>query len=246
MVETVTRPDGVALAYRRVAGRGPGVVFLGGFNSDMTGSKAGALAEWCAAEGRAFLRFDYSGHGASGGRFVDGSIGMWLEDALRCFDALTEGPQVLVGSSMGGWLALLLALRRPGRVRGLVGVAAAPDFTARVLEALLPDVKAVLERYGVWLRPSQYGEPYPITRHLLEEGAQHLLLRAPIPLRIPVRLLHGQRDADVPWQLALGIAEKLESEDVQVRLVKDGDHRLSTPRDLALLRATVLELLDGA
>jgi pimeloyl-ACP methyl ester carboxylesterase len=242
---SIERPDGVALAYRRHAGRGPGVVFLGGFNSDLTGTKAAHLAACCAAEGRAFLRFDYSGHGASGGRFVDGTIGQWLDDALRCFDALTEGPQVLVGSSMGGWLALLLALRRE-RVRGLVGVAAAPDFTQRIQQHLTPEAKAALTRDGVWHRPSQYGAPYPITRRLLEEGASHLLLPAPIPLRIPVRLLHGQRDPDVPWQQSLAIAERLSGDDVQVLLMKDGDHRLSTPRDLALLSAAVAGLVDGA
>lgn len=243
MVEFVTRPDGLKLAYRRQAGAGPGVVFLGGFNSDMTGSKAEDLAAFCAGQGRAFLRFDYSGHGASEGRFQDGTIGQWLDDATLMLDRLTEGPQVLVGSSMGGWLSLLLALRRPARVRGLVLIAAAPDFVLRIEEALSPAARAEMDRTGVWLRPSQYGDPYPIARRLLEEGKHHLLLHAPIPLRIPVRLLHGQRDPDVPWQLSLTIAEKLAGDDVQVLLVKDGDHRLSTPRDLALLRAAVAGLL---
>ena len=243
------RGDGVELAWRRRAGRGPGVVFLGGFNSDMTGTKAEELSAFCAAEGRAFLRFDYSGHGASGGRFVDGTIGRWAEDAACALDRLTEGPQVLVGSSMGGWIALLLALRRPGRVAALVGIAAAPDFTARIVETLPAEAREAIAREGVWRRPSGYGDPYPITRALLEEGERHMLLSGgrPIPISAPVRLLHGQRDPDVPWGLSLRVAEAVASQDVQVALVKDGDHRLSRPQDLALLRRTLGALLaeDG-
>jgi hypothetical protein len=243
------RGDGVELAWRRLRGRGPGVVFLGGFNSDMTGTKAEELSAFCAGEGRAFLRFDYSGHGASGGRFADGTIGRWLEDATFAFDRLTEGPQVLVGSSMGGWIALLLALRRPERVAALVGIAAAPDFTARIAEELPPDAREAIAREGVWHRPSEYGAPYPITRALLEDGERHMLLRGggPIAISAPVRLLHGQRDPDVPWKLSLRVAEAVASEDAQVVLVKDGDHRLSRPRDLALLRHTLAALLaeDG-
>jgi pimeloyl-ACP methyl ester carboxylesterase len=238
------RGDGVALAWRRRGGRRPGVVFLGGFNSDMTGTKAEDLSAFCAARGQAFLRFDYSGHGASGGRFVEGTIGRWAEDAALVLDALTEGPQVLVGSSMGGWIALLLALRRPERVAGLVGIAAAPDFTARMADSLPPEARAALAADGVWHRPSAYGDPYPITRALLEEGRNHLLLHAPVPLSVPVRLLHGQRDPDVPWELSLRIAEAITGPDVQVTLVKDGDHRLSRPQDLALLRRVVAPLLD--
>ena len=226
------------------------MVFLGGFNSDMTGSKAEALSAWCGAAGRAFLRFDYSGHGASGGRFVDGTIGRWAADAAAVLDALTEGPQVLVGSSMGGWIALLLAARlRPGRVAGLVGIAAAPDFTARMEQALSPEARQALARDGVWHRPSAYGDPYPITRALLEDGRGHLLLDdGPIPVPGPVRLLHGQQDPDVPWALSLRIAEAIAGPDVQVVLVKDGDHRLSRPQDLALLCRTLASLLgeDGA
>lgn len=243
------RGDGVELAWRRRAGRGPGVVFLGGFNSDMTGTKAEDLSALCATEGRAFLRFDYSGHGASGGRFEDGTIGRWAEDAAFVLDRLTEGPQVLVGSSMGGWIALLLALRRPGRVAALVGIAAAPDFTAHMVEALPAEAREAIAREGVWRRPSAYGDPYPITRALLEDGERHMLLRGggPIPLAVPVRLLHGQRDPDVPWELSLRVAGAVGGEDVQVTLVKDGDHRLSRPQDLALLRRTLAALFaeDG-
>jgi len=238
------RGDGVELAWRRIAGRGPGVVFLGGFNSDMTGTKAEDLAAFCAARGQAFLRFDYSGHGASGGRFVDGTIGRWAEDAACALDRLTQGPQILIGSSMGGWIALLLALRRPERVKGLIGIAAAPDFTARMATELPAEARAALQRDGIWYRPSAYGDPYPITRVLLEEGRNHLLLQGPVPLSIPVRLLHGQQDPDVPWELSLKIAEAVTGPDVQVVLVKDGDHRLSRPQDLALLRRSLAALLD--
>ncbi len=241
------RGDGVALAFRRVPGRGPGVVFLGGFNSDMTGGKAAALAAHCAARGRAFLRFDYSGHGESGGRFVDGTIGGWTAEAAHVLAALTAGPQILIGSSMGGWIALLLAQRLPARVAGLIGIAAAPDFVARIEAALTPEARAALATQGVWLRPSAYGDPYPIARALLEDGRRHLLLGGPIGIAAPVRLLHGQRDPDVPWQLSLEVAAKLAGEDVAVTLVKDGDHRLSRPQDLALLCRTLDALLgeDG-
>jgi pimeloyl-ACP methyl ester carboxylesterase len=239
------RGDGVELAWRRLPGSGPGVVFLGGFNSDMTGSKAEDLSAFCAAQGRAFLRFDYSGHGTSGGRFEDGTIGRWAADAAAVLDALTEGPQILVGSSMGGWIALLLALRRPGRVAGLVGIAAAPDFTTRIEAALPPEIRAILDRDGVWHRPSAYGDPYPITRALLEEGRRHLLLDAPVRIDVPVRLLHGQQDPDVPWEVSLQTAAALTGQDVEVTLVKDGDHRLSRPQDLRLLRRVLSALLPG-
>ncbi len=238
------RGDGVALAWRRRTGRGPGVVFLGGFNSDMTGTKAEDLSAFCAETGRAFLRFDYSGHGASGGRFVDGTIGRWAADAAAVLDALTTGPQVLVGSSMGGWIALLLAARlRPQRVAALIGIAAAPDFTRRMTETLSPEAREAIDRDGVWHRPSAYGDPYPITRALLEDGRNHLLLGAPIPVTVPVRLLHGQQDPDVPWELSLKVAAAIAGPDVQVTLVKDGDHRLSRPQDLALLRRSLAALL---
>jgi len=240
------RGDGIRLAWRRVAGSSPGVVFLGGFNSDMTGSKAADLAAWCAARGQAFLRFDYSGHGASEGRFEDGTIGRWIADAEAVLDALAGGPQILVGSSMGGWIALALALRRPAQVAALIGIAAAPDFTTRIEAALPPEIRAIIDRDGVWYRPSAYGAPYPITRALLAEGRGQGLLHRPIPLAIPVRLLQGQRDPDVPWQTALEIAERLAGDDVRVTLVKDGDHRLSRPQDLALLRRTLAALLDPA
>ncbi|MCO6416918.1 alpha/beta hydrolase [Siccirubricoccus sp. KC 17139] len=239
----VLHREGVALAWRRLRGRGPGVVFLPGFNSDMQGGKATELAAWCAATGRAFLRFDYSGHGESGGRFEAGSIGTWLADAAAVIAAQSEGPQVLVGSSMGGWMALLLAARQLVPVAGLIGIAAAPDFVTRIEAALPEAARAEMAATGMWRRPSAYGDPYPITRHLLEEGRNHLLLGGPIPIGAPVRLLHGQEDPDVPWQLSLEVAAKLATPDVQVILVKDGDHRLSRPEDLALLRRTLAALL---
>lgn len=242
---TTPAPDGTPLAFRRIAGRGPGVVFLGGFHSDMTGTKAQFLAAWCAARGRAFLRFDYSGHGASGGRFAEGTIGRWTADAEAALTALTAGPQILVGSSMGGWIALLLAARQPARVAALIGIAPAPDFTEELLWARLPEAaRAAILSDGHWARPSEYGEPYPITRALIEDGRRHLLLGAPIALDVPVRLLHGQADPDVPWQHSLRLAERLAGSDVEITLVKGGDHRLSTPADLARLGRTLGALLD--
>jgi pimeloyl-ACP methyl ester carboxylesterase len=224
-------------------------VFLPGFRSDMIGDKATALAAFCAERGQAMMRFDYSGHGASGGRFEDGTIGRWTDDALAVIDRLTERPLVLVGSSMGGWIALLTALARPDRIAALIGIAAAPDFTEALMwQAMTVEQRTTLMCDGVLHRPSQYGEPYPITRALIEDGRTRLLLHAPIALDCPVRLLHGQEDPDVPWELALRIAACVTSPDVQVILVKDGDHRLSRPQDLALLRRTLAPLLgqDGA
>ncbi len=241
---TLPAPDGTPLAYRRLRGTGPGVVFLGGFHSDMTGSKAEYLHGWCAARGTPFLRMDYSGHGASGGRFVDGTIGRWAADAEAALLALSDGPQVLVGSSMGGWIALLLALRHPARVRGLVGIAPAPDFTEDLMWAEFPEeVRSAILRDGAWRRPSEYGEPYPITRALIEDGRNHLLLGGRIAITAPVRILQGDADPDVPWRHALRLAAALDSQDVRVTLVKGGDHRLSSPRDLSLLGETLAALL---
>ena len=229
------------IAYRRVDGKTPGVIFLGGFMSDMTGTKASALEAHCRQTGRAFVRFDYSGHGASGGAFEEGTIGRWRDDALAVLDRVARGPQVLVGSSMGGWIMLLAALARPGRVAGLVGVAAAPDFTEDLVWATLDDEgRRTLAETGRIVLPCDYGEdPYPVTLGLIEEGRDHLLLRAPIAIDRPIHLLQGMADADVPWRTALAIAERATSERVTVELVKDGDHRLSRERDLARLCAAV-------
>jgi pimeloyl-ACP methyl ester carboxylesterase len=248
MTETTGRLDrgnGTELAWARVEGRAPTVVFLPGFRSDMTGDKATMLATFCAERGHAMLRFDYSGHGASSGAFEDGTIGAWTADAIAAIDALTAGKLILVGSSMGGWIALLTALARPDRVAALVGIAAAPDFTQRLMwDAMAPPERAKLERDGVLYVPSQYAEPTPITRALIDDGAKHLVLTGRIPLRCPVRLLHGQADPDVPWELVLEIVRQVETPDARVILIKDGDHRLSRPADLELLRQTVAGLLD--
>ena len=239
------RGNGTELAWIRQPGTTPTVVFLPGFRSDMTGDKATSLAAFCAQRGVGMLRFDYSGHGSSSGDFVDGTIGAWVADALAAIDALTAGPLILVGSSMGGWIALLVAIARPDRVAGLIGIAAAPDFTQRLMwEKMTVPQRETLQRDGVLYRPSQYGEPTPITLRLIKEGADHLVLNGHIPIRCPVRLLHGQADPDVPWDLALRIAEQLDSQDLRVTLIKDGDHRLSRPEDLVLLRQTLAALLD--
>ncbi len=248
MTVRLDRGDGVSLAVRPLPGRAPTVVFLPGFRSDMEGDKASFLARRCAASGQAMLRFDYSGHGASGGKFEDGTMSRWSEDALVAIDRLTAGPLILVGSSMGGWIALLAALARPHRVAGLVGLAAAPDFTERLMwDAMAPPERTRLLTEGVLMLPSAYGPPTTITRALIEDGRRHLLLDAPIPITAPVRLLHGQADPDVPWETSLRLAARLAGADVRVILVKDGDHRLSRPADLALLGETLAPLLgeDG-
>jgi pimeloyl-ACP methyl ester carboxylesterase len=241
---------GLGLAWQRVEGRGPCVVFLPGYRSDMTGDKAQHLASLCAARGQAMLLFDYSGHGASDGAFTDGTIGRWSADALAVIDALTTGPLVLIGSSMGGWIGLLVALARPERLAGFIGVAAAPDFTEALMWAsMMPAERATLERDGVLMIPSAYGEPTPVTRALIQDGREHLVMDGPIPLDCPVRLLHGQADTDVPWETALRLAKQVSSPDVQLLLVKDGSHRLSRPADLLLLESALLPLLgqqDGA
>jgi len=243
-VRHLRRPDGNTVAYASSAGRVPTVVFLGGFRSDMTGTKATALESWARRSGRAYLRFDYLGHGQSSGRFEDGTIGRWLDDSLAALDLLTEGPLVLVGSSMGGWLSLLVAHARPQRLAGLVLIAAAPDFTERMLLAKLsPEDRAALERDGRLERPSQYSpEPSVFTWKLIEEGRNHLVLDKALSLPCPVRLLHGQSDPDVPWEHSLQIAHHLQAPEVITTLIKGGDHRLSTPADIARLIATVEEL----
>ena len=240
-----TGPVDQDLAYSHTSGHSPTVVFLPGYRSDMQSSKALDIAAFCAARGQACLRLDYAGHGASGGAFTDGTIGSWTEDALHLIDTHTQGPLILVGSSMGGWIALLVAIARPGRVAGLIGIAAAPDFTEDLMwAAMMPNERARLAADGVLYAESDYGDPLPVTARLIEDGRTRLLLRGPIPIACPVRLIHGQRDPDVPWETALRLADRLESADVQVMLIKDGDHRLSRPSDLALLRRTLAALLE--
>lgn len=238
------RPDGERLAWRMVEGAGPTVVWLGGFKSDMTGTKAQALAEWALAAGRAYVRFDYFGHGESSGDFANGTITRWREDAIGVLNALTTGDLVLVGSSMGGWIACLAAMAQGERVKAMALIAPAPDFTEKLMAPEIPpEGLTALEADGVWLRPSEYGEPYPITRALLEDGARWSILGGePIPLEMPVRILQGGADPDVPWRHALELAQALKGDDVVFTLIKDGDHRLSRPQDIARLIAAVEEL----
>lgn len=230
------------IAVLRREGTGPDVVFLIGFRSDMAGSKATALDAWGAETGRAVVRFDYSGHGRSGGRFEDGTIGRWLEEAEAVVAQICRRPVVLVGSSLGSWIALLLAqkLKAERAVAGLVLVAPAADFTARLMEpAFSEEAREALARDGVYYRPSAYGDPYPITRTLLEESRAHLLLDGPIDVGCPVHILQGVRDVDVPWGHAVDTVSHLATDDVVLTLVKDGDHSLSRPQDLARLIAAV-------
>jgi pimeloyl-ACP methyl ester carboxylesterase len=239
------RPDGEKLAWRKVEGAGPTVVWLGGFKSDMTGTKAEALAEWAQARGRAYVRFDYLGHGASSGDFAAGTITRWRDDALAVLEELTAGDLVLVGSSMGGWIACLAAMAAPERIKGMVLIAPAPDFTEKLMgPEIPPEGRAALAADGVWLRPSEYGDPYPITRALLEDGARWSILGGEaIPIEAPVRILQGGDDPDVPWRHALELANTLKGDDVVFTLIRDGDHRLSRPQDIARLIAAVDELV---
>jgi pimeloyl-ACP methyl ester carboxylesterase len=249
-----------AIALRETPGTAPGLVWLGGYKSDMKGTKAAALADWALREGRACLRFDYSGHGESGGAFTDGTISRWLAESLMVFDACCRGPQILVGSSMGGWLALLLIRelrRRPppfpppqageggaaASVAGAVLIAPAVDFTEELMwKRFTPEIKRELAETGVWKRPSEYSsEPYLVTRQLIEDGRDHLLLGNMIETGCPVRILQGVEDPDVPWQHAKALVARLACDDVVLTLIKDGDHRLSRPEDIERLMAAVAE-----
>ena len=240
-----------AIAVRARAGQAPGLFWLGGFNSDMAGTKALALDAWAAEHGRACVRFDYSGHGESGGSFADGTIGRWLAESVTVFQQFCRGPQVVIGSSMGGWIALLLAreIAKHGAgdapLAGIVLIAPAPDFTEELMwKGFSPEIREEIETNGVWLRPSPYGDgtPYPITRALIEEGRNHLLLGNSIDVGCPVRILQGARDPDVPWKHALALAHRLPADDVVLTMIQDGDHRLSRPQDIARLIAAVAEI----
>jgi pimeloyl-ACP methyl ester carboxylesterase len=223
------------------------VVFLGGLKSDMQGSKAIFLEDWARRTGRAFLRFDYSGHGESSGAFTDGCIGDWAEDAEAAILTLTEGPQVLVGSSMGGWQALLFARRHPGLVAGLVGIAAAPDFTEDGMwDSWSQAQKAEMERTGQVALPSDYGEPYIITRRMIEDGRQQLVLRSPLVINAPVRLLQGTADADVDMSVALRLLAHMDGPDIRLELVKGADHRFSDDTCLARIEAAIEDVLTHA
>jgi pimeloyl-ACP methyl ester carboxylesterase len=239
-------PQGRRIAHHRTPGAGPGVVFLGGFRSDMEGTKALHLEAWAKRTGRAFLRFDYSGHGQSSGRFEDGAIGDWAEDAMAAITALTEGPQILVGSSMGGWISLLVARRLPGRIAGLVGIAAAPDFTAAMEAEFTEGDRQSLAERGILERHSEYAPtPYTFTRRLFEDGRRNLVLAAPLHLPFPVRFLQGTADTDVEPAVALRLLNHATGPDIRLTLVKDADHRFSTPECLTLIEASIGEILTA-
>ncbi|MEL7153623.1 MAG: alpha/beta hydrolase, partial [Pseudomonadota bacterium] len=240
-----------SLAYHKLNAQGdgsrlPGLIFLGGFKSDMNGTKARFLHDWAEARGLAFVRFDYRGHGESSGRFEDGCIGEWADDAGEVLHRLSDGPQVLIGSSMGGWLALLLARMFPQRIAGLVGIAAAPDFTTRRWSELPAEIRQTIQRDGRIEVPSEYDEaPYVYTHRLFEDGERHQVRDKPLPLPFPVRLLHGTADPDVPYQVSVELIEHITCDDARLVLVKDGDHRLSSESDLRLLGKTVHSVLKA-
>lgn len=240
-----TSTEGRRLAFHKMDGQGPGVVFLGGFKSDMEGTKAIYLEDWAKRTGRAFLRFDYSGHGQSEGAFTDGSIGDWAQDARAAITELTDGPQVLVGSSMGGWIALLIARDTPEHLSGLVTIAAAPDFTEDSMWAGFSDAqKLQLTDTGQVALPSEYDEPYIITAKLIEEGRQNLVLRTPLALPMPTRFLQGTADVDVDMSVALRLLEHADGDDMRLTLVDGADHRFSNPDCLTLIETSVTEVLS--
>jgi pimeloyl-ACP methyl ester carboxylesterase len=235
--------DSESLAYCKNEGQQPGIIFLSGFRSDMNGAKATALEAWCKEQNRSFIRFDYRGHGQSDGDFKDYTIGHWKQDAIHILDKVTDGPQVLVGSSMGGWLMLLAALARPQKVAGLVGIASAPDFTEHLLlDAFTPEQKIELKEHGVVHLPDcMGGESYPVTLNLIVESGDHLVLDGPINITCPVHLIHGMQDKDVPWEFSVTLNEKLKSKDVKTTLVDDGDHRMSSDKHIRIL----IKAVDG-
>ncbi len=243
-IQYLQRPQGEGMAYRTIKGDGPTLLWLGGFRSDMDGTKAEHLAAWAEAADQAFVRFDYFGHGASSGVFERGTISRWREDVLAAIDELTTGPLILVGSSMGGWLACLAAAVRAERLAGMVLIAPAPDFTETLMKpSLPPQALAALQADGVWTAPDDFGEGgYPITQALLDDGARWSILPGPLPIHCPVRILQGALDTSVPWTHALELFHAIEGQDVTFTLVKDGDHRLSRPQDLERLIAAVAAL----
>lgn len=243
---TFTPRGGNPLSYNATRGKSktlPGVMFMGGFRSDMTGTKATYLEAQCARRHQSYLRFDYSGHGTSGGVFEEQNISSWLRDSEAVFDKLTEGDQIVVGSSMGGWLALLLALSRPERIKGLILLAPAPDFSEDIYNNEFgEEERRHLAQKGIIYRASDYGDPYPLTKQLFEDGKKNLLLTGRIVLTMPVRIIHGKKDPDVPWEKSVTLMDKLRSPDYKAIWVNDGDHRLSRDSDLKLIDETVVEL----
>ena len=244
--QTFSPRKGITIAYNKTEGHSktlPGVLFLSGFRSDMTGTKAVFLEDQCRKRNQSCVRFDYTGHGSSSGKFEDGNIGAWLQDAADVLDKLTEGPQIVIGSSMGGWIMLLLALERPERVTGLIGIAAAPDFSEDIYRhEFTEEHRRHLQQKGLVYMPNSYGDPHPLTKQLFDEARSHLLLHKKIPVNCPVRLIHGKRDPDVPWQKSEKIRQQLAAPDVKVIFVEDGDHRLSREEDLKLIDQTLAEL----
>ncbi len=247
--DIITTPQNHRIAYRQTSAAPgkPSYIWLSGLNSDMTGSKVSALESWASETGSGFLAFDYSGHGLSDGDFADGTISDWRDDTLAVIDELTSGKQILIGSSMGAWLALLAALARPDRISGLVLIAPAPDFTEKLIwPDLSPEAQAEIMQAGVHMHPSDYGEPYPITRALIEDGKRWQLLDTPIEIAAPVRILQGMDDADVPWQHAQRLTSALTSDDLTFTLVKGGNHSLSRPTDITRLKAVCVEIAGPA
>lgn len=235
--------DGSTIAYQKIEGELPGIIFLGGLMSDLTGTKANFLANYCKNSGRAFVRFDYYGHGKSSGEFQQGTIGRWKTNALTILDKLTEGPQILVGSSMGGWLMILVARERPDRVAGLVGIAAAPDFTQSIIDSLDIEQKRSLEIHGIYYLSSVSQGVYPLVKYTIDEAFNHHVLGGAIEINCPMRLLHGLNDEYVSWQQSLRLMERVDSNDVELTIVKTGDHRLARDEDLNLLAKTIQEIL---
>ena len=239
--------DANKIAYKKSDGRGerqsPGLIWCGGLKSDMEGGKATTLHDWADSEGHAYVRFDYFGHGESTGRFRDGTISRWTKDTIQVIDELTTGPQILIGSSMGGWTSLIAAMARPDRIKGLVLIAPAPDFTEKLMWAGFNDeIRKTIMEEGIYLEPSDYDEPYEISRELILDGRESQILDAPLKFDGPVRILHGRLDTSVPWDHSHKIIEALTSEDVEMTLVKNGDHSLSSPNDLDRLIRVVKEL----
>lgn len=245
-MQYLNRKDKPDLAYVYTEGKGPMVVFCGGYASDMQGTKATYFEEQCKVRGQAYLRLDYSGHGQSGGAFENGTIGIWKQDALDVLDHVGQRPVVLIGSSMGGWVSLLIAKERPDLVQALIGIAAAPDFTIDLYENRLNDAeRREMEENGLVRQANEYSdEPYIYTKALIEDGKDNLLLNEPLNLKAPVHLFQGKLDDDVPWQTALKIKEAVTGDQVHITLIEDGDHRLSRDQDLALINEKIIELSE--
>ncbi|XP_043081986.1 abhydrolase domain containing 10, depalmitoylase b isoform X2 [Puntigrus tetrazona] len=245
-VQYISRPDHPKLAYRRVKGKSPGVVFLPGYGSNMSGQKAEALEEFCRSLGHSYLRFDYSGHGASEGVFSEGTIGTWKKDVLFMLDELAEGPQILVGSSMGGWLMLLAAIAHPEKTKALVGISTAADHFVTAFKTLPIQVRKECEDKGVWTIPTKSNEEgiYTVSMEFLREAENHCILQSPIPITCPVRLIHGLKDEDVPWHISMQVAERVLSSDVDVILRRHGQHRMAEKDDIKLIVYTIDDLID--